>query len=54
MVVDSLPTWTNKQGKVFHKLEYNIEMTCDSGAVDFAIFHNGKRVGGQHIEVEFD
>ncbi|KAJ3530223.1 hypothetical protein NM208_g9420 [Fusarium decemcellulare] len=51
---ESLPTWTNPIGKVFHKLQHDIEMTCEDGIVDFTVYHDGARVGGHNVEVEFN
>lgn len=51
--IESLPTWTNPLGKVFHKLEHEIEMTCEGGIVDFTIYFEGKRVGARNVEVQF-
>ncbi|KAL6358276.1 hypothetical protein LRP88_08459 [Fusarium phalaenopsidis] len=52
--LESLPTYTNAIGKVYHVLQYTVEMTCEDGTVDFAVYHDGKRVGAQNVEVEFD
>ncbi|UPK98618.1 hypothetical protein LCI18_009553 [Fusarium solani-melongenae] len=52
--LESLPKWTNKIGKVYHKLGYNMEMVCEDGDVDFTVYHDGNRVGGQSVQVEFD
>ncbi|KAH8737364.1 hypothetical protein BGZ61DRAFT_488745 [Ilyonectria robusta] len=51
---ESLPTWTNSIGKVYHRLNFDIKMACEDGTVEFMIYYQGKRVGGQHVEVEFD
>lgn len=51
---ESLPTWTNSIGKVYRILNYNIEMACEDGTVEFIVNYEGKRVGGHHVEVEFD
>ncbi|KAM0353557.1 hypothetical protein ACHAPU_001569 [Fusarium lateritium] len=51
--IDSLPTWTNSQGKVFRQLDYDIEMACEDGTVGFAIYFKGSRVGSRDIEVSF-
>ncbi|KAM6531674.1 hypothetical protein FSOLCH5_001128 [Fusarium solani] len=51
---ESLPKWTNKIGKVLHKLVYNIEMVCEDEGVDFTVYHNGNRVGGHSVCVKFD
>jgi hypothetical protein len=37
--IESLPTYTNPLGKVYHKLEYEVEMTCDDGIVDFTVYY---------------
>ena len=52
--LDSLPTFTNDLGKIYHKLKYDVEMTCEEGTVDFTIYHQGKRVGERNVEVEYD
>lgn len=52
--LESLPTYTNPIGKVYHELRYTVEMTCEDGTIDFAVYHDGKRVGAQNVEVEFD
>jgi hypothetical protein len=49
-----LPTWTNKLGKVYYKLDYEVEMRYDDGTADFTVYHNGKKVGGQNVAVKFD
>ncbi|KAK7415518.1 hypothetical protein QQX98_005872 [Neonectria punicea] len=51
---DSLRTWTNKSGKVYHLLEYVVKMTCENGTVEFSIYHKGKKVSGKNVEVVFD
>ncbi|KAL2685559.1 hypothetical protein Neosp_006659 [[Neocosmospora] mangrovei] len=51
---ESLPKWANKIGKVYHQLNYNVDMVCEDGDVDFTVYHNGNRVGGQCVQVEFD
>ncbi|KAK7426412.1 hypothetical protein QQZ08_007167 [Neonectria magnoliae] len=51
---ESLRTWTNKSGKVYHLLEYVVKMTCENGTVEFSIYHKGKRVSGKNVEVVFD
>ncbi|KAI8684417.1 hypothetical protein NCS57_00107800 [Fusarium keratoplasticum] len=50
----SLPLYTNPIGNVYHELSYTVEMTCEDGTVDFAVYHDGQRVGAQNVEVEFD
>ncbi|KAI5466203.1 hypothetical protein BGZ63DRAFT_348373 [Mariannaea sp. PMI_226] len=50
--LESLPTWTNPICKVYHTLEFDIEMSCEGGTVDFNVFHDGKRVAGRNVEVK--
>jgi hypothetical protein len=50
----SLPTYTNKLGKVYYKLAYELEMTCAAGSVDFAIYHNGKRQASKNVVVDYE
>ncbi|KAH7006186.1 hypothetical protein EDB82DRAFT_472866 [Fusarium venenatum] len=51
--IDSLPTYANSLGKVFHKLNYEIEMTCEDGTVEFTVYFEGKRVGAHNVDVQF-
>lgn len=51
--IEMLPTWTNPIGKVYSELEYDLEMTCEQGTVDFAIYFRGNRVGGRNVQVDF-
>ncbi|RFN42067.1 hypothetical protein FIE12Z_12891, partial [Fusarium flagelliforme] len=51
--LESLPTYTSPLGKVFHQLDYEIEMTCEDGIVDFTVYFKGKRVGAHNVEVQF-
>ncbi len=52
--ISTLPTWTNRLGKVFHKLRCEVEMTCTGGSVDFAIYHDGKRQGSKNAGVDYE
>lgn len=49
-----VPMWKNPEGKYFHKLEYEIIMTFDTGAPRFEIECLGKTIGCEEIDVEFD
>ncbi|RKL33579.1 hypothetical protein BFJ72_g9803 [Fusarium proliferatum] len=51
--LESLPTYTNPLGKVYHELIYDIEMTCEDGTVDFTVYYEGKRVGAHNVDVQF-
>ncbi|KAF4951137.1 hypothetical protein FGADI_7752 [Fusarium gaditjirri] len=51
--LESLPTYTNALGKVYHTLTYDIEMTCEDGTVDFTVYYKGKRVGAHNVDVQF-
>lgn len=50
----SLPTYTNPLGKVYYELEYEVEMSCVAGSLDFAVYHNGKRQGSKHVVVDYE
>lgn len=52
--INSLPTFTNKLGKVIHKLGFQVEMTCTGGLLDFAVYHEGKRQGHKHAVVDYE
>ncbi|KAK1783177.1 hypothetical protein QBC45DRAFT_466942 [Copromyces sp. CBS 386.78] len=49
----SLPTRTNSLGKVYHQLDFEIEMTCSGSSIDFAVIYNGKRQGSKNVAVEY-
>lgn len=51
--LESLPTYTNSLGKVYHQLTFEIEMTCEGGIVDFTVYYKGKRVGAHNVDVQF-
>ncbi|KAJ4401976.1 hypothetical protein N0V85_005400 [Neurospora sp. IMI 360204] len=55
MVVDilSLPTRTNSLGKVYHILDFEVEMICSGSSIDFAVIYNGKRQGSKNVAVEY-
>jgi hypothetical protein len=45
----TLPIWTNPLGEMFYKLDYDVQMTCVGGTLDFSIHHNGKRYGSVNV-----
>ncbi|KXH62515.1 hypothetical protein CNYM01_01726 [Colletotrichum nymphaeae SA-01] len=49
----SLPRFTNPMGKVFAKINYDVEMTCSGKSVDFTVIHDGKQVAAKNVEVVF-
>ncbi|KAL9574715.1 hypothetical protein ACKAV7_001127 [Fusarium commune] len=51
--LESLSTYTNPLGKVYHELNYGIEMTCEGEIVDFTVHYKDKRVGGHNVDVQF-
>ncbi|KAK1995876.1 actin-like ATPase domain-containing protein [Colletotrichum falcatum] len=51
---ESLPRHVNSLGKVFHRIDYTIEMVCAGASIDFAVSHDGKRVGAKNVSVVFD
>jgi hypothetical protein len=48
-----LPLWHNSVGKAFRKLDYEIQMTTDGGAVGFSVHYADQKLGSQQISVEF-
>ncbi|KAK2053962.1 actin-like ATPase domain-containing protein [Colletotrichum caudatum] len=50
---EGLPRYTNRLGKVFYDLTFEIEMVCAGASIDFSIIHNGKRVGAKNVSVVF-
>ena len=48
-----LPIYKNSLGRVYSELRFDLEMTCSAGSVDFAVYHEGKRVGSKNVSVEF-
>jgi hypothetical protein len=52
--VGTLPTFTNSLGKVFHTLNFEVEMESTGGSLGFAVYHNGKRQGSKHVEVDYE
>ncbi|KAK1574456.1 uncharacterized protein LY79DRAFT_593272 [Colletotrichum navitas] len=51
---EALPRHVNSLGKVFHRLDYTIEMVCAGASIDFSVSHDGKRVGAKNVSVVFD
>jgi hypothetical protein len=52
--ISSLPTFANRLGKVFYRLNYTIVMTCAGGSLDFAVYHDGKRQGSKNVVVDHE
>ncbi|GAB1319160.1 Actin-like ATPase domain-containing protein [Madurella fahalii] len=52
--IASLPLFTNSIGVIFYELEFEVEMTCSGGSLDFAVYHNGKRQGSKHVMVDYE
>ena len=51
--IQSLPTRTNSLGQVYHKLDYEVEMTCSGSSIDFAVIYDGKRQGSRNVAVDY-
>ncbi|KAI8228109.1 hypothetical protein K4K54_002426 [Colletotrichum sp. SAR 10_86] len=51
---ESLPRYVNRLGKVYHELEYTIEMNCAGASVDFSVIHDGKQVGAKNVSVVYE
>ena len=52
--VVKLPTYTNCLGKVFHVLNFEVEMTSSGSSLDFAVYHDGKRQGSKNVVVDYE
>lgn len=52
--LNSLPTFTNPLGKVYHRLEFEVEMVCAGGSLDFPVYHDGKRQGSKNVVVNYE
>ncbi|KXH31769.1 hypothetical protein CSIM01_09444 [Colletotrichum simmondsii] len=52
--LENLPRHTNILGKVFRKLNYDLDMTCAGGSIDFTVIHEGKSVGAKNVSVVFE
>lgn len=51
---DDLPTWRNTQDKVIRHLCYEVRMVADGTSLDFAIYHQSKRVASQNVAIDFE
>ncbi|EFQ35937.1 uncharacterized protein GLRG_11045 [Colletotrichum graminicola M1.001] len=51
---EALPRHVNSLGKVFHRLDFTVEMVCTGASLDFSVTHEGKRVGAKNVSVAFD
>lgn len=49
-----LPSWQNTEGKVLHQICYEVRMVAQGASLDFAIYHNRKRMASQSVAVDFD
>nr|XP_036578921.1 uncharacterized protein CTRU02_11175 [Colletotrichum truncatum]KAF6786304.1 hypothetical protein CTRU02_11175 [Colletotrichum truncatum] len=51
---EALPTFTNPIGKIYHRLEFEIEMVSDGCSLEFTVYHDGKRVAAKNICADFE
>lgn len=49
----SLPALTNSLGKVYRRLDFEVEMICSGSSIDFAVIYNGKRQGSKNVAVDY-
>ncbi|CAF3512579.1 unnamed protein product [Fusarium graminearum] len=49
----SLPKFTNDYGESFLKLSYRVEMDCEDGIINFAVYSKGRKVAGREVDVQF-
>jgi len=51
---NTLPRFTNRNGESFPRLEQRVQMDCEDGTVNFALYYKNERVGNHDVEVQFD
>ncbi|RGP68404.1 hypothetical protein FSPOR_5283 [Fusarium sporotrichioides] len=51
---DALPKVTNNSQESFEKLSHRVKMDCEDGIVNFAVYFEGQKVGGQEVDVQFN
>lgn len=54
MDTNTLPRFTNRNRETFPKLDYRIQMDCEDGTVNFAVYYKNKRMGAHDVEVQFN
>ncbi|KAJ4249431.1 hypothetical protein NW762_012286 [Fusarium torreyae] len=46
---DELPVWTNKDGKVFRRITYELRIVSDGSSLEFAVYHKDKRLASESV-----
>ncbi|KAF4459287.1 Heat shock 70 kDa 12B [Fusarium albosuccineum] len=49
---DKLPSWTNKKGEEFRRVDYELRMISDGPTLEFSVRHNNRRLGAQNVSFE--
>jgi hypothetical protein len=50
---DCLEDYRSKSGKVTKKFNFEIEMVPSGASVEFAIYHDGMKLGSQNATIEY-
>ncbi|KAF4962299.1 hypothetical protein FSARC_9617 [Fusarium sarcochroum] len=46
---DELPVWTNKDGKVFRRITYELRIVSDGSSLEFAVYYKDKRLASESV-----
>ncbi|KAJ3527025.1 hypothetical protein NM208_g10913 [Fusarium decemcellulare] len=49
---DKLPSWKNKKGEEFRRVDYELRMISDGPTLEFSVWHNKRRLGAQNVSFE--
>ncbi|CAM1506541.1 Fc.00g061820.m01.CDS01 [Cosmosporella sp. VM-42] len=50
----ALPSWTNTEGRLYRRLQYELRIVCTGASLDFGIYHKNRRLESRNVSVEFD
>jgi hypothetical protein len=54
LLASQLPNFKGEDGNEYKRMSYAIEMTVIGTALEFSLVLDGKRMGAQNVEVEFN
>ena len=49
----SLPLSMNPSGEIYRKLNYNLEMVPSGASVEFSVYIDGRKQGGENVAIKF-
>ena len=53
VAISSLQDWTNPKGVSLKRFNFEIEMKPAGASVEFIVYFDGRRQGGQHVNIRF-